>query len=113
MLTTLDGQFTPGSYIPLRYTFLIWVMVILGGSGNNLRAVLGAIITWYAWIEAEPASECLAQGINSFLHESNPLRQHLLEVAPQMRMVVMGLILILVLRFSPRGILPEQSPGGN
>ncbi|MEY3046497.1 MAG: hypothetical protein RL242_3339, partial [Pseudomonadota bacterium] len=27
MLTTLDGQFTPGSYIPLRFTFLIWVMV--------------------------------------------------------------------------------------
>ncbi|MEC8155894.1 MAG: branched-chain amino acid ABC transporter permease, partial [SAR324 cluster bacterium] len=44
MLTTLDGQFTPGSYIPLRYTFLIWVMVILGGSGNNLGAVLGAFI---------------------------------------------------------------------
>ena len=113
MLTTLDGQFTPGSYIPLRYTFLIWVMVILGGSGNNLGAVLGAFITWFAWIEAEPASVWLAEGINSFLHESNPLRQHLLEVAPQMRMVVMGLILILVLRFRPRGILPEQSPGGN
>ena len=113
MLTTLDGQFTPGSYIPLRYTFLIWVMVILGGSGNNLGAVLGAFITWFAWIEAEPVSVWLAEGINSFLHESNPLRQHLLEVAPQMRMVVMGLILILVLRFRPRGILPEQSPGGN
>ena len=113
MLTTLDGQFTPGSYIPLRYTFLIWVMVILGGSGNNLGAVLGAFITWFTWIEAEPASVLLAEGINSFLHESNPLRQHLLEVAPQMRMVVMGLILILVLRFRPRGILPEQSPGGN
>ena len=113
MLTTLDGQFTPGSYIPLRYTFLIWVMVILGGSGNNLGAVLGAFITWFAWIEAEPASVWLVEGINSFLHESNPLRQHLIEVAPQMRMVVMGLILILVLRFRPRGILPEQSPGGN
>ncbi|GIT72470.1 MAG: hypothetical protein Ct9H300mP28_22840 [Pseudomonadota bacterium] len=34
MLTTLDGQFTPGSYIPLRFTFLIWVMVIIGGSGK-------------------------------------------------------------------------------
>ena len=35
MLTTLDGQFTPASYLPLRFTFLIWVMVIVGGSGNN------------------------------------------------------------------------------
>ena len=35
MLATLDGQLTPSGYIPLRYTFLIWVMVIIGGSGNN------------------------------------------------------------------------------
>ncbi|PJN93240.1 hypothetical protein CNY89_22470, partial [Amaricoccus sp. HAR-UPW-R2A-40] len=42
MLVTLDGQFTPGSYTPLRYTFIIWVMVIVGGSGNNWGAVLGA-----------------------------------------------------------------------
>ena len=113
MLTTLDGQFTPGSYIPLRYTFLIWVMVIIGGSGNNLGAVLGAFITWFAWIEAEPISLWLVEGINRFIDESNPLRHHLIEVAPQMRMVLMGLILILVLRFRPRGILPEQSPSGN
>ena len=39
MLTTLDGQFTPGSYIPLS-SFLIWVMVIIGGSGNNLGQCL-------------------------------------------------------------------------
>ncbi|MCP4818813.1 MAG: branched-chain amino acid ABC transporter permease, partial [Shimia sp.] len=38
MMTTLDGQLTPGTYQPLRYTFLIWVMVIVGGSGNNLGA---------------------------------------------------------------------------
>ena len=113
MLTTLDGQFTPGSYIPLRFTFLIWVMVIIGGSGNNLGAVLGAFITWFAWIEAEPAALWLAEWINTLLSESNPLRQHLLEVAPHMRMVFMGLILILVLRFRPRGVLPEQSPSGN
>ncbi|MGB1684486.1 MAG: branched-chain amino acid ABC transporter permease, partial [Candidatus Puniceispirillaceae bacterium] len=35
MMVTLDGQFTPTSYQPLRFTFLIWVMVIAGGSGNN------------------------------------------------------------------------------
>ena len=29
MLTTLDGQFTPGSYQPLRFTFIVWIMVIL------------------------------------------------------------------------------------
>ncbi|MGM0586284.1 MAG: branched-chain amino acid ABC transporter permease, partial [Pseudomonadota bacterium] len=31
MLVTFNGQFTPTSYNPLRFTFLIWVMVIVGG----------------------------------------------------------------------------------
>lgn len=110
MLTTLDGQFTPGSYIPLRFTFLIWVMVVIGGSGNNLGSVIGAFITWFLWIEAEPAALWLVGLVNSMLAETNPLRQHLVEVAPHMRMVLMGLILVLVLRFSPRGVLPEQAP---
>ncbi|GIT36130.1 MAG: hypothetical protein Ct9H300mP5_5990 [Candidatus Pelagibacterales bacterium] len=30
MMVTHDGLFTPGSYRPMRYTFLIWVMVIIG-----------------------------------------------------------------------------------
>ncbi len=113
MLTTLDGQFTPGSYIPLRFTFLIWVMVVIGGSGNNLGSVIGAFITWFLWIEAEPAALWLVGLVNSMLAETSPLRQHLLEVAPHMRMVLMGLILVLVLRFSPRGVLPEQAPERN
>ena len=41
MLITLDGLFTPASFQPLRYTFLIWIMVIVGGSGNNLGSILG------------------------------------------------------------------------
>ena len=32
MLITLDGLFTPASFQPLRYTFLIWIMVIVGGT---------------------------------------------------------------------------------
>ena len=34
MMVTWTG-FVPNSFNPLRYTFLIWVMVIVGGSGNN------------------------------------------------------------------------------
>jgi len=51
MLTTLDGQLTPSTYQPLRFTFLIWVMVIVGGSGNNWGAVLGGFVIWFFWIE--------------------------------------------------------------
>ena len=65
MLTTLDGQFTPVSYQPLRFTFLIWVMVIVGGSGNNFGAVLGGFLIWFAWIEAEPVGTWLIDVVTS------------------------------------------------
>jgi len=107
MLTTLDGQFTPGTYNPLRFTFLIWVMVIVGGSGNNYGAVLGGFLIWFLWIEAEPVGLWLMSTLTSGLAEDNALRQHLIEGAAHMRLFTMGLILLLVMRFSPRGLLPE------
>ncbi|MFT5741698.1 MAG: branched-chain amino acid transport system permease protein, partial [Gammaproteobacteria bacterium] len=107
MLTTLDGQFTPTSYQPLRFTFLIWVMVIVGGSGNNMGSVLGGFLIWLIWIEAEPVGVWLMQFGTSGMDESNALRLHLIENAQHMRLFFMGLVLLLVLRFSPGGILPE------
>ena len=107
MLVTLDGQFTPGTYQPLRFTFLIWIMVIIGGSGNNWGSVLGGFLVWFVWIEAEPAGLWLMDVITSGLAEGSPLRTHLLEVAPHMRLVIMGVILLLVMRFAPRGLIPE------
>jgi branched-chain amino acid transport system permease protein len=107
MLTTLDGQFTPTSYQPLRYTFLIWVMVIVGGSGNNMGSVLGGFLIWIVWIEAEPVGVWLMQVGTGWLDENNAIRVHLIANAQHMRLFFMGLVLLLVLRFSPGGILPE------
>lgn len=109
MLTTLDGQFTPGTYNPLRYTFLIWVMVIVGGSGNNWGSVLGGFLIWFVWIEAEPVGAWLMQTITSGMDEGNAVRDHLIKSAPHMRLMVMGAILLLVMRFSPKGLIPEKS----
>ena len=109
MLTTLDGQFTPGTYNPLRFTFLIWVMVIVGGSGNNWGSVLGGFLIWFVWIEAEPAGAWFMNFVTSGMYEGSALRDHLVRSAPHMRLVFMGVILLLVLRFSPRGLIPEKS----
>ena len=108
MLTTIDGQFTPASYQPLRFTFLIWVMVIVGGSGNNRGAVLGGFLIWFAWVEAEPIGLWLIDLLTSGMADDNALRVHLLGSAAHMRLMTMGLILILVLRFAPKGLLPER-----
>ena len=108
MMVTLDGQFTPTSYQPLRFTFLIWVMVIAGGSGNNWGAVLGGFLIWFFWIEAEPIGLWLMDVVTSGLSPTHWLRLHLLESAAHTRLMTMGVILLLVLRFSPRGLIPES-----
>ncbi|MGI9524933.1 MAG: branched-chain amino acid ABC transporter permease [Hyphomicrobiaceae bacterium] len=109
MLTTLDGQLTPASYQPLRFTFLIWVMVIVGGSGNNWGAILGGFVIWFFWIESEPIGLWLINVLTSGLAPDNPIRTHLLDSAAHMRLMTMGLILLLVLRFTPRGLIPEET----
>ncbi len=107
MLVTLDGQFTPTSYQPLRFTFLIWVMVIVGGSGNNWGAVLGGFVVWFFWIEAEPIGLWLITLLTSGMEPSHWLRLHLIENAAHTRLITMGLVLLLTLRFAPRGLIPE------
>ena len=112
MLTTLDGQFTPLGYQPLRFTFLIWVMVIIGGSGNNWGAVLGGFFIWFFWIEAEPIGLWLIEALTSFMDKGHWLRASLIENAAHMRLATVGIILLFALRYFPDGLLPEQKASG-
>ena len=108
MMVTHDGLFTPGSYRPLRYTFLIWVMVIIGGSGNNFGAVLGGFAVWFLWIEAAPIALFLINFFTSGIAETNAFKLHLIESVPYFRFLMMGVGLLLIMRFRPKGILPEK-----
>jgi branched-chain amino acid transport system permease protein len=108
MMTTLDSQLTPGAYQPLRFTFLIWVMVIIGGSGNNFGSILGAFLIWWLWVQVEPLGLWLTQILTSGLADDNWFRVAMQDSAAHMRLFTMGLALLLVLRFSPRGLIPEK-----
>jgi len=108
MLVTQDGLFTPGSYRPMRYTFLIWVMVIVGGSGNNFGAILGGFVVWFLWIEAAPISMYLINLFTAGIPESNAIKAHLIESVPYFRFLLMGLGLLFIMRYRPKGILPEK-----
>ena len=108
MMVTYDGLFTPGSYRPMRYTFLIWVMVIVGGSGNNFGAILGGFAVWFLWIEAAPIALFLINFFTSGLEETNALKVHLTNSIPYFRYLMMGIGLLLIMRYRPRGILPEK-----
>ena len=108
MMTTLDSQLTPGSYQPLRFTFLIWVMVIVGGSGNNWGAVLGGFLIWWLWVMVEPIGQTLMGLITAGMADGSALKAHLIASTAHMRLFTMGLLMLLVLRFSPRGLIPEK-----
>lgn len=104
----LHGLMAPQSYNdPLRYTFLIWAMVILGGSGNNWGSVVGALIIMLLWDEAESVGPAILGFITEPM-AAGALKQHLIDSAVQMRLPLVGIALLLVLRFSPGGLLPEK-----
>ena len=108
MMTSLDGLLTPQSYQPLRFTFLIWVMVIVGGSGNNWGAVLGGFLMWFFWVEVEPIGHWILSILTAGMAEGSSLKEHLLDSAAHMRLITMGSILLLSLRFAPKGLIPEK-----
>ena len=108
MMVTNDGLFTPGSYRPMRYTFVIWVMVIVGGTGNNFGAILGGFVVWFLWVEAAPIALFLINLFTSHMPETHALRVHLIESASYFRFLVIGIGLLMIMRYRPKGIIPEK-----
>ena len=86
----------PDALDPVVATFLVWVMLIAGGSGNNRGAILGAIAIWGIWA----ASDFLAA----------QLPPELATRAAYVRLFLIGLALQLILLYRPQGLLGER-PG--
>ena len=107
MATSVEGALTPGAYQPLRFTFLVWVMVIVGGSGNNWGTVLGGLFIGWLYFAVEFLGPDAMKLITSGMPEG-VLKAHLVGSAEHMRLLTLGVILLLVLRFSPRGLIPEK-----
>jgi branched-chain amino acid transport system permease protein len=109
-LITFTTIFDPSSFAPLNHTFLIWVMVILGGAGNNLGAIFGALLVYVIWIMSEPVALVLFTTVEKWgegvFGWEAPDDMH--TRALQMRVFVIGLTIVLVLRFAPKGLLPEK-----
>ena len=107
MMVSMDGQLTPSVYVPLRFTFLIWVMVIVGGSGNNIGSVLGGLLIGWLYFAVEFLGPQAMDYITSGL-PSGWLKDHLIDSAAQMRLLTLGVVLLLVMRFAPKGLIPEK-----
>jgi len=109
-LVTFNSIFDPSGFLPLHHTFLIWVMVILGGAGNNLGTLIGTVIVYIVWVMSEPATLAVFDAIKYLGLEwfdwqaPNDFDSRAL----QMRVFIIGLTITLVLRFAPNGLLPEK-----
>lgn len=90
------GFISPRAFDPMFATFVVWVMLIAGGSGNNRGALLGALVIWGVWT--------LTETLTGFLPGEFVTR------AAAMRIFLIGLLLEIILLTRPQGILPERPP---
>ena len=110
ILATFNSLFDPNGYLPLNHTFLVLVMVILGGPGNNLGTIFGAVAVYIIWLMSEPLALFLmdvfvSAGEGAFGWDAP---RNMDSRALQARVLVIGLLITLVLRFAPKGLLPEK-----
>ena len=86
----------PDATEPILTTFLVWVMLIVGGSGNNRGAILGAGLIWIIWSGTELLTQRLPPDWKTR--------------SSYIRALLIGLLLQIVLQRFPRGLLPEKPP---
>ncbi|MCX7347041.1 MAG: branched-chain amino acid ABC transporter permease [Alphaproteobacteria bacterium] len=87
---------SPSATEPLLVTFLVWVMLMAGGSGNNRGAIAGAIAIWSLWSMTEIFT--------------NRLPPEWTTRSSYIRMLLVGLLLQFVLQKFRSGLIPEKSP---
>jgi branched-chain amino acid transport system permease protein len=87
------GFIAPENYLPM-ITFQVWAMLIVGGSGNNRGAILGAVLVWALWALS-------GQIIEATFPAGSQAR------AASLRLVLIGVALCAILLWRPQGILRE------
>lgn len=88
------GFIAPENYLPVL-TFQVWVMLVLGGSGNNAGALLGAVVVWAVWTLSSTA-------IGAFFPSDWQAR------GASLRVAAIGVVLAAILLLRPRGMLGER-----
>ena len=91
------GFIAPDDFLPIL-TFQLWAMLIVGGSGNNRGAIVGAFVVWGFWT----AAGGLMRG---FVPQAEQARAAALQV------VLIGCLIALMLVLRPRGIWGERLNG--
>jgi branched-chain amino acid transport system permease protein len=88
------GFIAPENYIS-TLTFQVWAMLIIGGSGNNRGALLGAVLVWGLW-------SVTGAMLAAFVPGEYQAR------AAALQIVLIGVALAALLVLRPRGLLGEE-----
>ncbi|WP_164754086.1 branched-chain amino acid ABC transporter permease [Mesorhizobium sp. M7A.F.Ca.US.008.03.1.1] len=88
------GFIAPDNYLPIL-TFQVWVMLIVGGSGSNLGAVIGSILVWAIWAGSGTLTSILF-----------PPEQQARAAALQIAAI--GVMLCVILLIRPNGLLGDR-----
>jgi branched-chain amino acid transport system permease protein len=89
------GFISPEDFLPIL-TFQVWTMLIVGGSGNNKGAVAGALIMWAVWTLSGTAAQAL-------------LPADMQVKGGALQIILIGVALMLVLLYRPRGLIGEEA----
>lgn len=109
ILVSFTQIFDPSSYQPINHTFLIWVMIIVGGAGNNWGALFGAVFIYVVYLMSAPLAQALFGSLSAFsAHIGWGAIPNIASRSLQMRVFVLGLVIALALRYAPRGLIPEK-----
>ncbi|MBZ9738911.1 MULTISPECIES: branched-chain amino acid ABC transporter permease [unclassified Mesorhizobium] len=94
----LQAHFTgftaPDNYLPIL-TFQVWVMLIVGGSGSNLGAVIGSILVWAIWAGSGTLTSV-------FFPPEQQAR------AASLQIVAIGVMLCVILLIRPNGLFGDR-----
>ncbi|MHA1549172.1 MAG: branched-chain amino acid ABC transporter permease, partial [Alphaproteobacteria bacterium] len=109
LMATYVQLYDPGGYQPISHTFIVWVMVIVGGAGSNIGAMFGAVLIIISWSISAPLSALLFHQIDQFSTWMGWGEIPNLDArALQMRVFLLGVVITLALRYAPRGLIPER-----
>jgi branched-chain amino acid transport system permease protein len=108
ILATFNQILDPSGYQPINHTFMIWVMVIVGGAGNNWGVVLGAFLIYIVWVISDPLAQLIFLNLSSLTEQIGwGAIPEIDSRSLQMRVFVLGVVITLALRYAPKGLLPE------
>ncbi|TIN18261.1 MAG: branched-chain amino acid ABC transporter permease [Mesorhizobium sp.] len=88
------GFIAPDNYLPIL-TFQVWVMLIVGGSGSNLGAIIGSVLVWAIWAGSGTLTSILF-----------PPEQQARAAALQIAAI--GVMLCVILLIRPNGLLGDR-----